>query len=121
MRHRLALSCLSSPLCVHVGLSWLQTDTFFINSPDIGTMQSLRIQHDNSGLGPAWHLASVDVTNTTTGEAAVFPYHGWLDDKHGTSVLLWPDRDGDGKGDAAAGSNKVCSIKDNKMLAEVIV
>ncbi|KAF6256823.1 hypothetical protein COO60DRAFT_1640423 [Scenedesmus sp. NREL 46B-D3] len=79
-----------------------KTDTFFIISPDIGAVHSLRVSHDGSGLGPAWHLAAIEVTNTSSGEVLAFPYHGWLDEKHGTSQLLWPDRDGDGKGDAAA-------------------
>jgi hypothetical protein len=55
-------------------------------------VQSLHISHDGSGLGPAWHLARIEVTNTSSGEALVFPYNGWLDEKHGTSQLLWPDR-----------------------------
>jgi hypothetical protein len=75
--------CASSPV---------QTDTFFISSPDIGAVHSLRISHDCSGLGPAWHLASIQATNTSCGETLLFPYHGWLDEKHGTSQLLWPDR-----------------------------
>jgi hypothetical protein len=72
--------------------SCLQTDTFFISSPDIGPVHSLRISHDGSGLGPAWHLASIQVTNTNNGETLLFPYNGWLDDKHGCSQLLWPDK-----------------------------
>lgn len=79
----------------------LQTNTFFIQAPDIGSIQSLRISHNNSGLGPAWHLDKVEIVNTCSGEAAVFPYHNWIDKEHGLSVLLWPDRDGDGKGDVA--------------------
>ncbi|GFH09154.1 uncharacterized protein mot51 [Haematococcus lacustris] len=59
-----------------------------------------KISHDNSGFASAWHLAKVEVVNTNTGEQAVFPYHNWLDKEHGLSVLLTPDRDGDGKGDA---------------------
>jgi hypothetical protein len=69
-----------------------QTDTIFISSPDVGALHSLRISHDGSGLGPAWHLARIEVTNTSSGEATVFPYNAWLDEKHGASQLLWPDR-----------------------------
>ena len=36
---------------------------------------------------------------------AVFPYHEWLDKKHGLSVDLTPDRDGDGKGDGYFGKD----------------
>ncbi|KAJ9526209.1 hypothetical protein QJQ45_009677 [Haematococcus lacustris] len=77
-----------------------KTDTFFFECPDVGAFTSLRISHDNSGFASAWHLAKVEVVNTNTGEQAVFPYHNWLDKEHGLSVLLTPDRDGDGKGDA---------------------
>ena len=38
----------------------------------------------------------------TAGEAVVFPHHNWLDKEHGLSALLYPDRDGDGKGDSSA-------------------
>lgn len=93
----------------------MQTDTFFITSPDIGTLQSIRVSHDNSGLGSAWHLSSIQVTNTKAGETATFPHHEWLDEKHGLSVVLWPDRDGDGLADkptdgqhgGAAGSREI--------------
>ncbi|KAG2499991.1 hypothetical protein HYH03_002273 [Edaphochlamys debaryana] len=80
-----------------------QVDTFFLQAPDVGVFQSLRIGHNNSGFGAAWHLAKVEVVNTNTGEQAVFPFHNWIDKEHGLSHLLTPDRDGDGKGDALVG------------------
>ncbi len=45
-----------------------QKDTFFFEAPDVGRFNSLRIGHDNSGFGAAWHLATVEVVNTNTGE-----------------------------------------------------
>ena len=78
----------------------MQTDTFFFEAPDVGELQSLRIGHNGAGPGSAWHLASVTVTNLGSGQGAVFPHHGWLDAVVGESVLLYPDRDGDGRGDA---------------------
>jgi hypothetical protein len=36
---------------------------------------------------------------------AVFPFNNWIDKEHGLEVLLTPDRDGDGKGDALVGAN----------------
>ncbi len=80
-----------------------QVDTFFVQAPNVGVYQSLRIGHNNKGFGAAWHLAKVEVVNTNTGEQAVFPYHNWIDKEHGLSQLLTPDRDGDGKGDALVG------------------
>lgn len=119
-------------------------DTFFLEAPDVGRFNSLRIGHDNFGFGSAWHLLKVEVANTSTGEQvrwqtqnyrhsccslgcslashwqpgpeppasphtpdlqAVFPFSNWIDKEHGLSVLLTPDRDGDGKGDALVGTN----------------
>ncbi len=80
----------------------MQTDTFFFSCHDVGEPQSLRIGHNGSGLGSAWHLASLTVTNMSTAASAVFPHGEWLDAAQGSaSLLLYPDRDGDGKGDVA--------------------
>ena len=46
------------------------TDTFHLEAEDVGTIERIRIGHDNSGtyFGNArWHCALVEVTNTTTG------------------------------------------------------
>jgi hypothetical protein len=51
-------------------------DTFFIKCSDLGTLQRLRIWHDNAGLGAAWHCARVEVTpssGTGAGATVVFP------------------------------------------------
>jgi hypothetical protein len=78
-----------------------KTDTFFFEAPDVGEPQSLRIGHNGASPGSAWHLASVMVTNLSSGQSVVFPHHGWLDGAGGgASVLLHPDRDGGGSGDA---------------------
>lgn len=79
------------------GLGWLlnmhsQTDTFFFEAPDIGTFNALRINSDNSGFGPDWKLAKIEVVNTNTGEQAVFPYFEWVSKEKGLSQLLTPDR-----------------------------
>lgn len=41
-------------------------------------MKKIRIGHDNSGLGPAWHLNRVEVTNLKTGEHRIFPANKWF-------------------------------------------
>lgn len=45
---------------------------------------------DGSGLGAAWNLAWVDVTNATTAAHAKFEFNGWFDDKAGWSHMLQP-------------------------------
>lgn len=78
-------------------------DTFFLDAPDVGRFQKLVMSHDNSGFGAAWKLSKVDIVNTNTGESCTFPANRWLDQEHGLSVTLTPDRDGDGVGDALEG------------------
>ena len=78
-------------------------DTFFLDAPDVGRFQKLVMAHDNSGFGAAWKLSKVDIVNTNTGESCTFPANRWLDQEHGLSVTLTPDRDGDGVGDALEG------------------
>lgn len=55
-------------------------------------MQRIRVGHDNSGLGAAWHLNRVEVTNSTTGQHTIFPCNrqapGWLLDLQRT-MELW--------------------------------
>ena len=45
-----------------------KVDTFQFSAPDIGAFKQLRVTSDDSGLGSAWHLAKVVVTNVDTGE-----------------------------------------------------
>lgn len=71
-----------------------QVDEFFIDAPNVGQMQRLRIGHDNRGLGAAWHLSRVEITNLLTGEAATFVCNRWLDSKEGLAVELGAGADG---------------------------
>jgi hypothetical protein len=82
----------------------LQFDTFFIKCRDLGTLQRLRIGHNNKGLASDWHLARVEVSSSNSIKSAVvFPCNKWLSAQSGLSVELQPDTDGDGMGDAAHG------------------
>lgn len=38
--------------------------------------------HDNSGVGAAWHLASIEVVNKASGARYVFDCNRWLSTKH---------------------------------------
>ncbi len=44
------------PDCAHARY---QVDTFMFEAPDIGEFNMLRIAHDDSGFGSAWHLQKV--------------------------------------------------------------
>lgn len=43
------------------------------------------------GLGAAWHLDYVIVTNSITGVNAKFVYKNWFDDKSGWTQTLFPE------------------------------
>ena len=49
-----------------------QMDVFEFENMNVGKMSKIRIGHDNSGLGAAWHLDKVVVENQVTGESATF-------------------------------------------------
>jgi hypothetical protein len=99
-----ALPFFPQPPAANCPTAPMQLDTFFFSCHDVGQPQSLRIRTSSSGLGSAWHLASVTVTNMSTGASAVFPHGDWLDAAKGSaSLLLYPDRDGGGRGDVGAG------------------
>lgn len=44
---------------------------------------------DGSGLGAAWHLDSIVVTNMVTQATARFEYKDWFDNKKGWSHTLY--------------------------------
>jgi hypothetical protein len=62
-----------------------------LQAPDIGKFQSCQVISSGSGLGAAWHLAYVTVTNTTTSESVRFVYGDWLDAKKGWTQTLYTD------------------------------
>ena len=76
-------------------------DVFFIEMPDLGKLTAINIGHDNSGMGAAWHLDKVIVSDELDpNEVFVFPAgpNGapggrWLDKTVGdglTTVTLVP-------------------------------
>uniref|UniRef100_A0A8C4ECX3 Lipoxygenase homology PLAT domains 1a n=1 Tax=Dicentrarchus labrax TaxID=13489 RepID=A0A8C4ECX3_DICLA len=58
-----------------------QTDRFLLEMLDMGELQKVRIEHDNSGLNPGWLLDRVEVTNTANGVTTIFLCGKWLDIK----------------------------------------
>jgi hypothetical protein len=64
-------------------LDSLQTDVFFLTSPNVGKMQKIKVKSSGSGLGAAWHLARVVITSSATGEILTFPFNNWIDKEHG--------------------------------------
>uniref|UniRef100_A0A8D3DQI5 Lipoxygenase homology PLAT domains 1 n=1 Tax=Scophthalmus maximus TaxID=52904 RepID=A0A8D3DQI5_SCOMX len=58
-----------------------QTDRFLLEMLDMGELQKVRVEHDNSGLSPGWLLDRVEVTNTANGVTTIFLCGKWLDTK----------------------------------------
>ncbi|CAF4587849.1 unnamed protein product [Rotaria sp. Silwood1] len=59
-----------------------RVDEFIIESLDLGKLNKLHIEHDNSKLSPDWFLDKVEVVNMDTDEKVTFPCNRWLGKKH---------------------------------------
>ncbi|XP_071954737.1 lipoxygenase homology domain-containing protein 1-like [Antedon mediterranea] len=53
-------------------------DNFKIEAADVGKLYKMRIWHDNSGLGPGWHLDKVVVEQVATRKKYTFNCQRWL-------------------------------------------
>ncbi|XP_063722696.1 lipoxygenase homology domain-containing protein 1-like isoform X2 [Symsagittifera roscoffensis] len=62
-------------------------DTFHIQVLDLGSLERLVIEHDNSGFGAGWMLDRVEITNESTKETTVFPCGKWLDKDKGDGQI----------------------------------
>ncbi|XP_070844973.1 lipoxygenase homology domain-containing protein 1 [Chaetodon trifascialis] len=58
-----------------------QTDRFLLEMLDMGDLQKVRVEHDNTGLNPGWLLDRVEVTNTANGVTTIFLCGKWMDTK----------------------------------------
>ncbi|KAL5006870.1 hypothetical protein ScPMuIL_015676 [Solemya velum] len=56
-----------------------QVDKFQIEALDLGELNKVTIEHDNSGFRPGWFLDKIEVTNLATNITSVFPCGRWLD------------------------------------------
>ena len=56
-----------------------QTDRFLLEMLDMGELQRVKVEHDNSGLSPGWLLDRVEVTNLANGVTTIFLCGKWLD------------------------------------------
>lgn len=48
-----------------------------------GELKKIKIEHDNSGLGPDWYLERVEISNMGTNLTTVFPCGNWLSSSRG--------------------------------------
>ncbi|MEW5309958.1 MAG: hypothetical protein WDW38_001797 [Sanguina aurantia] len=65
-----------------------KVDTFVLmKHRNMGALSSIKIGHDNSGLGSGWHLDHVEVVDEATGVDYFFPCGMWLDKKEGDGKI----------------------------------
>ncbi|WIA17082.1 hypothetical protein OEZ85_013981 [Tetradesmus obliquus] len=72
-------------------------DEFVVSGADVGAMSHVVLGHEGSGLGPAWHVAELEVQHMGTGQLLKFIVNRWLDAKRPGGSLqceLWPDAPG---------------------------
>jgi len=50
-----------------------KTDTFNIDSIDVGTIRLIIVGHDNSGTAKPWFVESITITNLSTKKVTKFP------------------------------------------------
>uniref|UniRef100_A0A673CI95 Lipoxygenase homology domains 1a n=1 Tax=Sphaeramia orbicularis TaxID=375764 RepID=A0A673CI95_9TELE len=65
-----------------------QTDRFILEMLDMGELQKVRVEHDNSGVSPGWFLDRVEVTNTANGVTTIFLCGKWLDTKRADGQIV---------------------------------
>ncbi|ESO92330.1 hypothetical protein LOTGIDRAFT_162634 [Lottia gigantea] len=58
-----------------------QKDEFeiFLEPSEIGEIRKIRLEHDNDGQGPGWHVQKVVMENLGNQEEIIFPINKWLD------------------------------------------
>ncbi|XP_058971580.2 lipoxygenase homology domain-containing protein 1 isoform X1 [Pocillopora verrucosa] len=54
------------------------SDKFKVDTRDVGKIEKLRVNHDNSGRDPDWYLEEVTIDVPDKGEQYIFPCHRWL-------------------------------------------
>jgi hypothetical protein len=65
------------------------TNTFLVRTEQpLGQVTRVMVTSDGSGLGPAWHLESVEVVDMGSGQALPFPCGRWAG--LGRALPCWP-------------------------------
>ena len=52
-----------------------------------GDLSKMEVWHDNSGLGPGWHLDYAEVHHSLTGQVVYFPCQNWFDKTEGDKQI----------------------------------
>ena len=64
------------------------TDTFTIDTVDLGDIAKVTIGHDNSGFGPDWFCENISIEYEATGKEWHFPCGRWFSDSQDDKLLI---------------------------------
>ena len=64
-------------------------DVFAVESPAVGELTSITVEHDDSGAASAWHLEKVVVRDNITKAKKYFHYNDWLASDRGKMEVGW--------------------------------
>lgn len=56
-----------------------RTDRFILEMLDLGDLQRVKVEHDNTGQAPGWYLECVEITNTANWVTTIFVCGKWMD------------------------------------------
>jgi len=65
-----------------------KVDSFLIDHLDVGEVQSIRIGHNDKGIGAGWFLLKVEIKNQANGKKWGFPCNMWLDKTEGDGLVV---------------------------------
>jgi hypothetical protein len=81
-----------------------ESNTFKIQTKDIGPLQKIRIGHDGKGFGSGWMMDSATIIDDGTGESWTFPCNRWFDEGQDDGLIVRELFPGEG---AASADGKV--------------
>jgi hypothetical protein len=61
---------------------------FTVTTNELGELKSIRIGHDDSGIGPDWFLDGVKIKNERTGKEYTFGCGKWLSSSRSNAQLI---------------------------------
>jgi len=65
-------------------------DMFEFHLPPLGNIVEIKVMHDNSGIGCAWHLKDVEIIDTLAHNSFLFECQQWLSKNEGPATVEKP-------------------------------
>ena len=64
-----------------------KTDIFYVHSPFLDLLNTIRIRHDNTGTKPGWYLDRIIVEDAVVGMTRIFICDKWLDKEKDDGII----------------------------------